>query len=223
MKKTIIRLSMACILLVLAASNTAQAQGGKYQEGLHYFEIEGAPVTTGEKIKVEEAFSYLCTHCNTFDPYVEAWKKQKPEYVEFRRIPIGFGRASWEMYARGYVTAELMDVPDSAHTALMDRLWKEKNMIRNMDQLAAFYSQFGVDKDKFLSTSRSFAVDGRLRKDQSLVQTYGIRGTPSLVVNGKYRISGNAAVASYDMMFDVVDYLVEQEARSMQQASAAAD
>jgi thiol:disulfide interchange protein DsbA len=92
-----------------------------------------------------------------------------------------------------------------------------------MDQLAAFYSQFGVDKDKFLSTSRSFAVDGRLRKDQSLVQTYGIRGTPSLVVNGKYRISGNAAVASYDMMFDVVDYLVEQEARSMQQASAAAD
>jgi thiol:disulfide interchange protein DsbA len=105
------------------------------------------------------------------------------------------------MYARGYVTAELMDVPDSAHTALMDRLWKEKNMIRNMDQLAAFYSQFGVDKDKFLSTSRSFAVDGRLRKDQSLVQTY----------------------ASYDMMFDVVDYLVEQEARSMQQASAAAD
>ena len=224
-KYEILKWALLClVLLAIAFPAQAEAQGsGKYQEGLHYFLIEGAPVNTGDTILLEEAFSYLCTHCNTFDPYVESWKKRKPDYVEFRRIPVGFGRGSWELYARGYVTAELMNVPDEAHLALMDRIWKEKNIIRNMDELATFYSQFGLDREKFLSTSRSFAVDGKLRKDQALVQAYGIRGTPALVLNGKYRITGNAAVASYDAMFDVVDYLIEQEAASVQQASVAAE
>ncbi|MBT8046901.1 MAG: thiol:disulfide interchange protein DsbA/DsbL [Xanthomonadales bacterium] len=228
MKNSVIRLLMALTAATLFLTPAAQAQAEKpvpYQEGLHYFLIEGAPAVTGDTIKLEEAFSYLCTHCNTFDPYLENWKKRKPDYVEFRRIPVVFGRESWELYARGYVTAQMMDVSEQAHSALMDRIWKEKNMIRSMDELATFYSQFDLDKEKFLSTSRSFAVDGKLRKDQLLVQAYGIRGTPSLVLNGKYRIAGSAAVASYDVMFDIVDYLIAQEAkgRVSQQASAATD
>lgn len=230
MKISLIRLLGLCIASLLVFSNVAQAQvqvqTGKpvpYQEGLHYTLIEGAPAAGGDKIELVEAFSYLCTHCNTFEPYISNWKRRKPDYVEFRRIPVGFGRASWELYARGYVTAQMMNVSDEAHTALMSRIWKEKNIIRDMDELATFYSQFGVDKEKFLSTSRSFAVDGKLRKDQALIKSYGITGTPSMVLNGKYRISGNAAVASYDVMFDIVDYLVELERPALQQTSAAAD
>lgn len=226
MKTPLIRLSLACIAAVLVFGSQAQAQGNQpvpYQEGIHYFLIEGAPGVSDGTSKLEEAFSYLCTHCNTFDPYVEAWKNRKPDNVEFRRIPVGFGRASWELYARGYVTAELMNVSDEAHGALMDLIWKEKKMIRDMEGLAEFYSQFGVDKEKFISTSRSFAVDGKMRKDQSLIQTYGIRGTPSMVVNGRYRIAGSEAVASYDVMFDIVDYLIELDASSSQTSSAAAD
>lgn len=226
MKNTVIRLLTAFAAFFFLFGNTAYAQAGKpvpYQEGLHYFLIENAPATSGDTIKLEEAFSYLCTHCNTFDPYVESWKKRKPDFVEFRRIPVVFGRASWELYARGYITANMMDVPDEAHLKLMEHIWKEKKMIRSMDELATFYSQFGVDKDKFISTSRSFAVDGKLRKDQALVQAYGIRGTPSLVLNGKYRIAGSAAVSSYDVMFDIVDYLIAQESKPSQQSSAAAD
>lgn len=226
MKKIFISLLAACSLTVLAPANSALAQGGEpapYQEGLHYTVIENAPAVGDGEMILEEAFSYLCTHCYTFEPYVQSWKQRKPENVKFRRIPVVFGRGSWELYARGYVTAALMDAPEEAHMALMDRIWKEKNIIRNLDQLADFYSQFGLDKETFMSTSRSFAVDGKLRKDQSLVQAYGIRGTPSLVLNGKYRISGNAAVASYDVMFDVVDYLIGLESRARQQASVAAD
>jgi len=226
MKYSSLRLLMVCVAALLLFSNVVQAQAGKpvpYQEGLHYFLIEGAPAVSGDNMKLEEAFSYLCTHCNTFEPYVASWKQRKPENVKFRRIPVVFGRSSWELYARGYVTAEMMNVPAEAHTALMDRIWKEKAIIRNLDELATFYSQFGLDKEKFISTSRSFAVDGMLRKDQSLVRTYGIRGTPSVVLNGKYRIAGSAAVGNYDVMFDIVDYLIELETSASQQTSAAAD
>jgi len=226
MKYSSIRFLMVCVAALLLFSNVAQAQADKpvpYQEGLHYFLIEGAPTKSDGTMQLEEAFSYLCTHCYTFEPYITSWKQRKPENVKFRRIPVVFGRGSWELYARGYVTAEMMNVPAEAHTALMDRIWKEKAIIRNLDELATFYSQFGLDKEKFISTSRSFAVDGMLRKDQSLVRTYGIRGTPSVVLNGKYRIAGSAAVGNYDVMFDIVDYLIELETPASQQTSAAAD
>jgi thiol:disulfide interchange protein DsbA len=226
MKKSLIRIFGLCITSLLVISSPAQAQTDKqvpYQEGLHYTLIEGAPPLSGDTMILEEAFSYLCTHCNTFDPYVESWAQRKPDHVEFRRIPVVFGRESWELYARGYVTAQMMDVSEEAHGALMNRIWKEKKIIRNMDELATFYSQFGLDKEKFLSTSRSFAVDGMLRKDQSLVRSYGIRGTPSMVLNGKYRIAGSAAVANYDVMFDIVDYLIELDSTASLQTSATAD
>ena len=226
MRNSINRLLTAGAITLLLFSNAAQAQTANpvpYQEGLHFFLIEGAPAARSEKMKLEEAFSYLCTHCNTFEPYISSWKQRKPDFVEFRRIPVGFGRASWELYARGYVTAQMMNAPDNAHSALMDRIWKEKDIIRDMDGLATFYSQFGLDKDKFISTSRSFAVDGKLRKDAILVASYGIRSTPTMVLNGKYRIAGGAAVPNYDVMFDIVDYLIELETPALQQTSVAAD
>lgn len=83
--------------------------------------------------------------------------------------------------------------------------------MRSMDELAEFYSGFGVTPEAFLGTSKSFAVDATMRKDQRLAQLYGIRGTPALVLNGKYRIVGNAAVPSFEVMLDVVDFLVERE------------
>jgi thiol:disulfide interchange protein DsbA len=203
--------TLCAALLMAGAPAWAQDKPVPYQEGLHYFLIDQAPAISDEPMQLVEAFSYLCTHCNTFEPYINSWKKRKPEHVSFRRLPVVFGRGSWELYARAYVTAEMMNVAEEAHGALMDRLWKDKQIMRSMDELAAFYSQFGVDPEKFVSTSKSFAVDGRIRKDQALVQSWGIRGTPSLVLNGKYRVSGNAAVPSFEVMLDVIDYLIELE------------
>lgn len=226
MKKAMVQMMMALGALMLMFSGAAAAQTDKlvpYQEGLHYFLIDQAPVTSGNKIELVETFSYLCTHCNTFEPYIQSWIERKPDNVEFRRIPVVFGRGSWELYARGYVTANLMNVPEEAHMAMMDRLWKEKKIMRSMDEIADFYSQFGLDRDKFLSTSRSFAVDSKIRKDQLAVKSYGVTGTPALVLNGKYRISGNAAVANFDVLLDVVDYLIELETAEMQKSSTASN
>lgn len=200
----------------LVVAGPVMAQGSKYQAGVHYFEIENAPAPASEgKVEVLEAFSYMCTHCNTFEPFIDNWLERKPEYVEFKRMPVIFGRRTWEVYARAYVTAEMMGIAEASHGALMDALWKEKKIYRSIDELGEFYSNFGVTADQFVATSKSFAVDARLRKDQTLVQAYGVSGTPSLVVAGKYLIRGSQAVPNYDTMLDVVDTLVAQERASM--------
>ena len=227
MIKAVFHPSLMLASLLVFFAGVAQAQSGElvpYQEGLHYFEIEGAPARSDSSMQLEELFSYLCTHCNTFEPYINNWKNRNAGKVGFRRIPVVFGRAAWEIYARGYVTAKMMGLGDEVHAALMDKLWKEKAVMRSMDELAEFYSGFGVTPEAFLGTSKSFAVDATMRKDQRLAQLYGIRGTPALVLNGKYRIVGNAAVPSFEVMLDVVDFLVEREtAMNLEAASVAGE
>jgi len=211
-------------VFAFVASNSLLAQAAanaKYKEGTHYIAIQNAPMTSGNTVEVAEAFSYLCPHCASFEPYISSWEQRKPGYVRFRRIPVVFGRSTWEIYAQAYVTAELMGIADASHSALMDKLWKEKEVPRNMEELSQFYAAFGVDPAKFVATSKSFAVDAKLRKDQRDVQTFGVTGTPSLVVNGKYLVAGNQAVANYDMMLDVVDYLVSLESAAATGAAAA--
>ena len=97
---------------------------------------------------------------------------------------------------------------------MMDAIWKQKKQMRNMNELADFYAGFGVEKDKFLATAKSFAVDMQMRREQSQVREYGVTGTPTMVVNGKYRVSSGGAIGNFDIMLSVVDYLVAEELKA---------
>jgi thiol:disulfide interchange protein DsbA len=214
---------LGVMLFTFSGAALAQTPAAKYQDGVHYTTIPDAPAQSGDTVDVVEAFSYMCTHCATFEPFVTNWKKRQPEHVEFKRIPVVFGRSSWGLYARAYVTADVMGIADEAHGALMDKLWKEQKVLRNMDELAEFYSAYGAKPAEFVAMSKSFAVDARMRRDQRAVQTAGVRGTPSIIVNDKYVVAGNAAVAGYDMLLDVVDFLVARETAARPPTAEAAE
>ena len=201
-------------LCLLLGSQLAMAQQDKYQEGTHYFKIDQIPAETGsDTVEVTEIFSYACSHCNTIDPYIQAWSKNKPDNVVLNRIPVVFGRKAWELMARGYIAAEMMGIVEESHIAMMDAIWKQGKQFRSMDELADFYAGFGVEKSAFIAHFQSFALDSQLRKGQRDVQLFGIQGTPSLVVNRKYRVTSNKNVRDFDAMLDVVDFLVVKETK----------
>ena len=205
-QKVIIALSL------LLGSQLAMAQLEPYQEGVHYFNIGQVPADTGsETVEVTELFSYGCSHCNTFEPYLESWNQSKPENVKFNRIAVAFGRRAWEMMARAYITAEMLGIEDESHVAMMDAIWKERKQFRTVDELADFYMQFGIERSAFLANYQSFAADSQLRKSQRDVQLFGITGTPSMVVNRKYRVTSSKDVGDFNTMLDVVDFLVSKE------------
>ena len=197
---------------LLFGSQLAMAQDEPYQEGVHYFKVNQVPADTGSgTIEVTELFSYACSHCNTMEPYVQSWVQSKPDNVVFNRIGVAFGRKAWEMMARAYITAEMLGIADESHTAMMDAIWKEGKQFRSLDELADFYSGFGVERSAFLANYQSFAADSALRKSQRDVQLFGITGTPSLVVNRMYRVQSSKDVKDFNAMLDVVDYLVDIE------------
>ncbi len=214
--------NLLLIMTALMFSSAAFAQDttGQFQEGVHYFKIDpplnGQPV---DGVEVTEVFSYLCNHCATFEPYMQAWKQRMPEGVTLTRIPVEFGRAIWALYARAYVTADLLGVAEEGHVPMMDALWKDRRQMRSMEELAEFYGAYGVDPEKFLATAKSFAVDMRMKNEQKSVREAGVSGTPSMLVNGKYRISAGGGVNSFDTMLEIVDALVARE-QAEQTASA---
>ena len=197
---------------LLFGSQLAMAQVEPYQEGVHYFKIGQVPANTGsDTVEVTELFSYACSHCNTMEPYVQSWSQSKPDNVVFNRIAVAFGKKTWEMMARAYITAEMLGIVEKSHPAMMDAIWKQGKQFRRLDDLADFYSAFGVERSAFLANYESFAADSQLRKSQRDVQLFGITGTPSLVVNRKYRVQSSKDVKDFNAMLDVVDYLVVKE------------
>ncbi len=217
------RLIVALALAFTAGGAMAQNVPVQFQEGVHYHEID--PPLSGrmvDGVRVTEVFSYLCNHCATFEPYMQSWKSRMPEGVQLDRIPVEFGRAIWSLYARAYVTASVLGVAEEAHVAMMDTLWKERNQMRSMEELADFYASYGVEPEKFVATAKSFAVDMRMKNEQKMVREAGVSGTPSMLINGKYRVSAGGAVNNFDMMLQVVDFLVASE-QAAQAAAVAAD
>ena len=193
-------------LSLILVSQLGMAQEDKYQKGVHYFELDLAQAATDPgTVEVTEAFSYTCTHCNTVDPYVENWRKTKPDNVKFNRIPVVFGNQRQEIMARAYIAAEMMGIVEESHVAMMDAIWKERRRFRTLDEIADFYVGFGVDKDDFMANFNSFAADMRLRQDQRDVLQFGINATPVFVVSRKYRVPNTSSA------FDVIDFLIAKE------------
>jgi thiol:disulfide interchange protein DsbA len=195
----------AIFLLSSQAAMAQQDPTDQFKEGTHYFKIKRAQAPSNDdSVEVMVVFSYYCGHCNTLEPYIESWAQKKPDNVKMDRMHVNFGGVSTLM-ARGYITAEMTGIADASHRAMMDAIWKQKKRFRNAEQLADFYAAFGVERGRFMSNFKSFAADSQLRRVDQNTQLWGITGTPTIVINRKYRVPNTSSV------WEVVDYLVAKE------------
>ncbi|HEV7490723.1 MAG TPA: thiol:disulfide interchange protein DsbA/DsbL [Rhodanobacteraceae bacterium] len=193
-----------------APAAPAAAAATNWVEGTQYFLIDPPqPTASGDKVEVLEIFSYACPHCAHFQPYAEQLKQSLPAGAVFGYMPAVFN-ATWEPYARAYYTAESLGVVDQTHQALFDALHRDHLPMRTIEDLASFYAEHGVDKAKFLTASGSFEVESKLSRSQQIVKAEAIDGTPSIVVDGKYRATGQSA-GGYSQLIELVDWLVKKE------------
>ncbi len=182
----------------------------EFSEGVEYQALAAPqPTSTGDKIEVLELFWYSCPHCYHLEPTLATWLKSQPEDVEFVRMPAILG-ANWELLARAYYTAEMLDAEDKIHTPLFEHLHKERKRIRDVAGLQAFFEEQGISKGDFQNTYNSFAVVMKTRRSAQVGQLYGISGVPALIVNGKYMVNAGTAGGN-DKMLEVVDFLVAKE------------
>jgi thiol:disulfide interchange protein DsbA len=215
----------ACLALVLVPL----ARGAPWIEGKHYFAIAPARPTSlpRGKVEVTEVFSYACPACNEFQPVMHQMKLALPANAVLTYVPASFNPSEdWPMFQLAFCTAQILGVAEQGHDAMFDAVWKTgelaildpgtehiKARLPTIEDAAAFYKRrAGVPVDKFLSTSKSFAADLKVRTAEDTVAAYRIDRTPTIVINGKYRLHAESA-GGYDELVELVKWLVAKESK----------
>jgi len=175
-----------------ADSAPAAAAAKQWVEGSDYAVIDPPVATsTGDKVEIVEVFSYACPHCAHFQPYADELKSQLPGNAQFVLVPAVFN-PSWEPFARAFYTAQTLGLVDKTHQALFDAIHRDHLPLNTIDALANFYGGYGTAPASFLGTANSFIIDAKMSHAAELVRSYGVEATPTLVVNGKYRVGANS-------------------------------
>lgn len=203
-------LAIACVVFTGLVFSSAVIASSNYDEGIDYELIQNPQPTDDEsKIEVLEIFWYGCPHCYHFEPTIEPWSKNLADDVVFKRLPAVFNK-QWEIGARAYFSAQILNVLDESHSALFHATHAENRVFNTAEKLADFYTAYGIDKDLFLKTYKSFVVNTKVARAKAQVPKFGVEGVPVLVVEGKYLITGQMA-KSYENMLKIADYLVAKE------------
>ena len=217
----LIRLLAAAAFALASVSASAQVGVEPYQAGTHYFPIDPPqPTSSGDKVEVLEVFSYACIHCAHFQPSVNTWKQHMPADVRWEYVPAAFG-GPWDEFARAYYAAEILGVQARTHDAAFKAIHVDRVIkTGSQDEIADLYGKWGVDRTKFLDTMKSFGVTAKLNRGKQFAQRTGVTATPTIIINGKYRVNVTED-RGFAGMLSTVDFLLAQE-RAQAAAPAAA-
>lgn len=196
-----------------AAATPPPAPSGGPVAGTDYIDIaNGQPfLPLNGKIEVVEVFGYVCPACAQFQPLVNGWKKKLPANVRFTYVPAAFG-GPWITYGKAFYAAETMGLVERTHDDLfkaihIDQTLKGERGQDSVADIAAFYGKHGVDPKQFASTLESFAVNAKLNKAKQWAIRSGLEGTPTIIVNGKYRVLGK----TFPDVLRITDELIARE------------
>ena len=218
-----IRRSLFILLLsLLPLSAFAQPMAAGHREGVDFITLPAPqPPYAAGKIEVAEVFSYACVHCFTFQPMVNKWKKTMAKDVRWEYVPAAFG-GPFDQFARAYFAAQLMGVQEKTHDAVFKGVFTDKLVKQGTpEEVADLYARFGVDRAKFLATMAGNDVKAKMAKARDFAMRSGVESTPTLIVNGKYRVLGRTETG-FDGMLKTAEFLVQRERELAVKAAKAA-
>jgi thiol:disulfide interchange protein DsbA len=186
----------------------AHAQGAPV-EGRDYARLAQplAMPATG-KIEVVEFFGYWCPHCNSFEPALDAWARNLPADVLFRRVPVAFS-APQEPYAKIFFTLEAMGLLEQMHRKVFAAIHVQRQHLDKDSEILAFMTANGVDSAKFSEIYKSFTVASKFKQARQLADAYRIDGVPTIGIHGRFFTSPSLAGGS-EQALKVADQLIQR-------------
>jgi len=177
-------------------------------EGTDYTTIDSPDEPTGNKVQVTEVFGYGCHFCSGLQPDLAKWKKTLPSDVQFNYLPGPFGGLP-DGFMRAFYAAQAMGVQEKSHDSIFKAVFVDKR-VATADDIPKLYADYGVDPKAFASTMQSFAVSAKVNAATDQAMRWGITGTPTIVVDGKYRVQLITATGPRGM-FHTVEWLIARQ------------
>jgi protein dithiol oxidoreductase (disulfide-forming) len=198
---------LALLLLACAAPQALAQETIRARQNLEYRLIAPQPVETAGKIEVIDFFWYGCPACNALQPALEAWIKRKPADVVVRRIPAIF-RESWVPHVRIYYALERLGELDRLHQRVYFSYHVEELALSKPEVAELWATRNGIDRQKWLDAYNSPEVAARIEQAKALTAAYDVRGTPTLVVNGRYLTAWDMADQTPVVLVAILEDLV---------------
>jgi len=205
MLKPILRTLLLASLAWLPLAQAADAP----VEGVHYVAVDVGPwAPQPGRIEVVEVFGYTCPHCAHFEPQLQAWRRKLPQDVHLETVPAAFG-GQWNAWARVYFATEKLGLTARTHQAVFDALHREGSLPRNAtaQELETFFAAYGVSGEDLRAALADPQTEEKLRRSAQYLRAAGLEGTPTLLVNGRWRVLGG----SFDEILRTTDWLVARE------------
>ncbi len=191
-----------------AAAPKGMPAGPEPKEGVDFIPIDTPDQPTGDKVQVTEVFGYGCIHCADFQPELSKWLKTKPADVQFTYLPGPFGGLP-DGFERAFYAAQAMGIQEKSHDGIFKAVHVDKR-VASAEDIPKLYADYGVDPKTFASTMQSFAVSAKIAAGNDQAMRWGVDGTPTIVVDGKYRVQMTRD-GGPTAMLHAVDWLVAKQ------------
>jgi thiol:disulfide interchange protein DsbA len=199
--------AMFCVSPMATAATQPKA-------GVNYHVLDTPQSTSAPQGKVEviEFFWYGCPHCYAFQPYLEHWLKQKPDNVDFIRVPVATGFQEAKPMAQAFYTEKSLGLVDKLHDALFDQYQKYHHLLKTKKDFKKFFEKHGVSGKDFDAAWDSFSVAMDVKRAANKQKAYHIMGVPTIAVDGRYTATLHRNQGVEDLP-GVIDYLVKKSAQ----------
>ncbi len=206
---------VAVVMLFQIVAVDPLAARPAYRLGVHYDLVDSPQrlfARSADKVEVVEVFWYGCRSCYAIQRTLADWRGKQGQDIEFHRLPAVTSEAMMPM-ARAFFAARELGIAEQTHVPLFTALHAFRQHLDNERALADFFAGQGVQRADFFRAWRSSRVADGLRRARIIGKRYGLRGVPSLVVNGRYRVDASQASGA-EQLIDILDYLVALEKTS---------
>ena len=201
-------LSAALVAAGFFAAPTAVAVAAEPMEDVDYVLIAPQQVVVPGKIEVIEFFYYGCESCKRLEPELQSWLTTLAPDVSFRRVP-ALRRTAWVPLTRVYFALEQLGELERLHTQVYRAVHDEGLNLGDSSELYKWAQKYGLDRAKLEQVLDSVLVKAQVQRSRDTTVAYGIRATPSFVVDGRYLTSGGM-VGSLEALLPIVDGLIDR-------------
>lgn len=207
MKKLLFTVVIALTPLIAVAND--------FKAGEDYFVLE-KPDLRYENTVIE-FFSYLCPYCYRAEMPLSQVKLQLPPNMKFVRMPVYIGNKKHLISIHVWLLSNKFNFDENFHSYVLNLVnvpiqdeWSY-NKLNTMQDVKKLFLDNGVSEDEYNKALVSIKNEKLIEAADDIAKGFFIAGTPSVIVRGKYLVSGMKGGLGENQKYrDLILYLVNR-------------